>query len=62
MLKQKLREAGVHFKINARKDAIQTNVSLWQAHAANGLCPPGTFGDHAKRYLKLVDENDENPF
>ena len=53
-------------KLNPRKDPVQQNISLWQALAANGLCEPGTYGEHAKKLLmaQTEDKKDdgENPF
>ena len=63
-LLSKAQTKGVTIKLNPRKSAIQQNISLWQALAANGLCPPGTFGEHAKRALSQEEnkvKDGENP-
>ena len=49
----KLKAAGVSFNINKRKSTIEQNISLWQALAANQLCAPGTYGEHASKALGL---------
>ena len=63
-----LETRGIHFRVNPRKTDIQKNISLWQAHAANGLCAPGTYGVHARKKLDMdspeeAEENNlPNPF
>ena len=63
MLLKKLKDEGINFFVNPRKRAIQINVSLWQAHAANGLCKQGYYGQYARKHLGLEDHAaNDNPF